>query len=127
MAEVMTKIVKATNAQAFSTGLNPAQWAALRYFAQAPAASRTVSGFAGYHGTTKGTASQTVSALVRKGLVQRSGASRTLRLDLTEAGFEVVRQDPINQVADAIAALPEGDRWKLAEILEHVLRRVVAG
>ncbi len=50
--------------QGFVCGLTAAQWTALRYFARANCFSRTVSAFADYHATTRGTASQTVKGLV---------------------------------------------------------------
>ena len=43
-------------------GLTPAQRTALRYFSKANRFSRTVSAFAEFHATTRGTASQTVKS-----------------------------------------------------------------
>ncbi|MFB6261826.1 MAG: MarR family transcriptional regulator, partial [Thiohalorhabdaceae bacterium] len=54
-----------------SSGLTPAQWSALRFFASANRFSRTVSAFAAYNVTSRGTASQTIKALERHGYLRR--------------------------------------------------------
>ena len=75
-------------------GLALAQLEVLRYLARANRFSDTVSGLVDYLGATKGTLSQTVSALERKGLVERlpdAGDGRVQHCRLTEAGEEVVR------------------------------------
>ena len=76
-AEVMAQILRLANGAAFAGGLNPAQWSALRYLADAVPEARTVTAFAHYHATTSGTASQTVAALVRKGLVAGEQAAQS--------------------------------------------------
>ncbi len=54
VAELMEQLGHCACSEAFSAGLNPAQWSALRYFQRANRFSRTVSAFAQYHGTTRG-------------------------------------------------------------------------
>ena len=129
-AEVMAHALRCVNADAFSAGLNPAQWAALRYFAQTHRSARTVTAFAHHHGTTKGTASQTVAALVRKGLLAKDQAVRDRRnvgLAPTEAGLTMLAADPLVRLAEAIDGL-DGERQRLlAECLDGVLRRLMAG
>ena len=58
--------------QDYEAGLSPAQWTALRYLARANRFSRTVSAFAEFHATTRGTASQTVKGLVARGFVKKT-------------------------------------------------------
>lgn len=80
---------------ATSHGLALAQLEVLRYLARANRFSDTVSGLVDYLGATKGTLSQTVSALERKGLVERlpdAGDGRVQHCRLTEGGEEVVRE-----------------------------------
>jgi DNA-binding MarR family transcriptional regulator len=67
LAELLEQIGPFAHGDAFLKGLNPAQWAALRYFARANQVSRAVCASALFHGTDRGTASQTVKALVEKG------------------------------------------------------------
>ncbi len=127
-AEVMAQIMRLANGAAFADGLNPAQWSALRYLADAVPEARTVTAFAQYHATTSGTASQTVAALVRKGLVERlpePGDRRRNRLELTSAGHELLRNDPLGGIAAAIAALPAELQEALAKALEATLRTLM--
>lgn len=127
-AEVMAHILRLANGASFADGLNPAQWSALRYLADAIPEARTVTAFAQYHATTSGTASQTVAALVRKGLVDRlpePGDRRRNRLELSSAGHELLASDPLRIVAAAIAAQPATVQEGLALGLEAVLRELV--
>ena len=128
-AEVMAQVMRATSSLAFTEGLNPAQWAALRYFAQAMPSARSVVAFARYHGTTKGTASQTISALEKKGLLNRQASESDRRksvLTLSEAGHALLAQDPLNELAAAIGCLNEGSHRAVADGLEQLLRTLLA-
>lgn len=124
----MAQILRLANGAAFAGGLNPAQWNALRYLADAVPEARTVTAFAHYHATTSGTASQTVAALVRKGLVDRlpeMGDRRRNRLELTSTGHELLQDDPLGAVAIAIAAQPPEVQEALAHGLEVTLRTLM--
>lgn len=128
-AEVMVQVLRTTSSLAFREGLNPAQWAALRYFAQAsPPSARSVIAFARYHGTTKGTASQTIAALEKKGLLERQVNERdrrTATLSVTETGQAVLANDPINALSDAIAGLSDSHHRMMAEGLDQLLRHLL--
>ena len=63
-ADLVLQLGRAAYADCAAGGLTQAQWIAMRYFARANRFSRTVSGFADFHGTTRGTASQTIKSLV---------------------------------------------------------------
>ena len=124
-AELMAQILRLANGAAFAGGLNPAQWSALRYLADAVPEARTVTAFAQYHATTSGTASQTVAALVRKGLVERMpelGDRRRNRLELTSAGYDLLQGDPLGAIATAIATQSAEAQEALAKGLEATLR-----
>lgn len=124
-AEAMAQILRLANGAAFVGGLNPAQWSALRYLAEAVPEARTVTAFAHYHATTSGTASQTVAALVRKGLVERLpelGDRRRNRLELTSSGHELLQGDPLGTIAAAIAVQSPEAQEALATGLEATLR-----
>lgn len=87
-----------------------------------------MTGFANFQGTTKGTASQTVAALVRKGYLERvadKNDRRVHRLVLTESGTELLDQDPLQALAQAVDRLEEQDRWTLAVNMEKVLREII--
>ena len=119
---------KAAYILGFTPGLNPAQWAALRYFDEATIERRTVTGFAQFQGTTKGTASQTVAALVRKGYLRRVGDKqdrRVHRLVLTDDSQALLKGDPLQQLSTALESLTQEERWALAVNMEKVLRQLI--
>lgn len=130
VAELVEQLGHCACSEAFSAGLNPAQWSALRYFVRANRFSRTVSAFAQYHGTTRGTASQTIRALVQKGYLRRLPAKRdqrSFRLDVTEKAQQMLASDPIGEFVNAAGALPPEQCSALARglrtILDHVLEQ----
>ncbi len=87
-----------------------------------------MTGFANFQGTTKGTASQTVAALVRKGYLERvadKNDRRVHRLMLTPTGEELISKDPLQALAEAVDKLEEQDRWALAVNMEKVLRELI--
>lgn len=126
IAEQFELLSRLILSRAFSAGLHPAQWAALRYFAQAGTQERTATAFAAHHVTTKGTAAQTVAALVRKGLLMRMPMPddrRRVRLDVTELGLRLMRQDPLNLLVNALDMEPRRN----LDILADMLDRLAAG
>ncbi len=107
----------------YSHGLNPAQWDSLRYVARANQLSRTPGGLASFLGTTKGTASQTLKALEKKGYVRRvadKADKRVRHLAITEAGEALLREDPLNCLDLAVRDLPP----QLAEPLASALTQL---
>jgi DNA-binding MarR family transcriptional regulator len=129
VAELLEQVGRFASGDAFLKGLNPAQWTALRYFARANRISRTVSAFALFHGTTRGTASQTVKALVDKGCLRRQAVRedrRSTRLDLTAKAQKVLAVDPFHELVAAVGALSSANCSALVESLEIVLGRLFA-
>lgn len=106
--------------------LNPAQWEALRYLGQANRYSRTPTALTRYLGATKGTVSQTVIALERKGLVRRADDPRDrrgVRLGLTARGRANLQQDPILNLLEGIdPELLSRLESDLAALLIHLQR-----
>lgn len=128
LARLIEQVGKACYNLGYTPGLNPAQWAALRYFQETTVDRRTVTGFANFQGTTKGTASQTVAAMVRKGFLERvadKNDRRVHRLVLTEEGENLIAQDPLQALASAVDQLEEQERWALAVNMEKVLRQII--
>jgi DNA-binding MarR family transcriptional regulator len=111
-------------------GLTPAQWTALRYFSRANRFSRTVSAFARFHLTTKGTASQTVKSLVGRGLLTRTQSDRdgrSVTMDLTSQGRALLAQDPFEVLVAALGQLPQRQRDDVATGLARVLDDLACG
>ncbi len=128
LARLIEQVGKAAYNLGYTPGLNPAQWAALRYFDEATLERRTVTGFAQFQGTTKGTASQTVAAMVRKGYLRRVADKqdrRVHRLMLTEEGQTLLKSDPLQELTRALEALSDDERWSLAVNMEKVLRELL--
>lgn len=105
------------------TGLTPAQWTALRYFARANRFSRTPSAFSDFHATTRGTASQTVKSLVALGYLDRcpnQADGRSALIEVTPAGRAKLAEDPLGDLEACIAALPPALRTALGQALARL-------
>ena len=126
-AELVLRLGRAALGEGFVEALTSAQWMALRYFARANRFSRTVSAFAEFHSTTRGTASQTVKGLVRQGFLIRTTSDsdgRSARIDLTDKAKAILARDPFQVMVEAAAALPTHLRGQLVKVLERLLRHV---
>jgi len=109
--------------------LHPAQWSALRYLAKSDKLLRTTNQLAAHQGTNPGTASRTISALMRKGLVTStvSRSDRRIRtISLTPAGRTLLQQDPLHRVATGLQRLPRETRAQLPGILEELHQALAA-
>lgn len=110
--------------RAFAAGLNPVQWAALRHVATANESTRSIGAFARLHRTTPSSASQTIGALVAKGLLTKQvgsdGRQRILRL--TPKATALLRRDPLQELAKIIGSFPPERQFALAEMLEAMMR-----
>ncbi len=127
-AEILEKISQISYSMGFSGGLRPAQWNAIRYFGKSEDSIRTVGHFAKYNMTTPSSASQTINALVTRDILTRtsvSGDRRTYRVDLTDNGRRLLANDPIYHLIQAIAEMPELQRFDLAEHLQFLLLRML--
>lgn len=117
LAEMLVHLARsACAAEGTAPALTAAQWSALRYFAAAQQPSCTPSAFARFHGASRGTASQTVKALVGAGLLERHASAsdrRSARFALTEAGLTALANDPLHRLVAAIETLPEASRSAL--------------
>jgi DNA-binding MarR family transcriptional regulator len=120
IAELIVYLGRAARGGDTGSDLTAAQWTALRFFARANDVSRTPSAFASFHATTRGTASQTIKSLLTKGYLARHGAAddrRSVRFDLTDTGHDVMRDDPLRALSDAIDRLDAGLKSALRQAL----------
>lgn len=128
LAGIIVHMARLAYEDGFACGLTSAQWVALGYFMRANKLSRTLSNFAKYHATTRGSASQTIKSLVTMGFLIRTPSKldkRCARFDLTEKGLAICDQDPFAGLIRAIAALPENHRDNLTDTLKSVLANIV--
>lgn len=124
IAELIAQLGRLVYSDGLSSGLTSAQWTALRYFARANRFSCTVSAFAEYHGTTRGTASQTVKSLVAQDYLEqvrcdRDGRSK--RLAPTNKGHAALLDDPFTTLVDAIHDLSSDTQQTFSTSLEYLL------
>ena len=108
--------------------LYPAQWSALRYLKRANRFSGTPTALTRYLGTTRGTVSQTINALERKGYVQKKPGKedrRSIDVILTPAGHRKLEDDPILRLAKNVEHALESGAPKLRQMLEDTLRVIV--
>lgn len=129
-AALLERLARIVRAREHEADLNPAQWEAMRYLARCNRYSDSPSALTAYVGATKGTVSQTINALVRKGLVAkrpRDGERRSVRLELTEEGRRQLERDPWQDVAKQIDTIPlviwNALRSNLSELLRNELKR----
>jgi len=108
-------------------GLRAPQWAALRYFSEAPQANRTVGDYARNVGISFATASQTISALDRRGMISRKPSPKDRRfitVQVLPAGEELLRDDPLDLVAEAFQRLEAEEFDALSLAMSKVLRHL---
>ena len=127
IAERVLQLARAASSDGLVEGLTPAQWSVLRYLARANRFSRTPSAFAAFHGTTRGTVSQTIKNLEAQGYLARvrsEADGRSVRLDLTDKARAIVASDLFEVLVRAADALPPGVRGNFGNALERLLGQV---
>lgn len=107
-SDLIERLARIMRADEHDTGLNPAQWEALRYIARCNRFSNTPAHLTDYVSATRGTVSQTLKALERKGLIdkiKRGDDRRSVSLFLTPLGEKTLSWDP----------------WQRLDVHEHQL------
>jgi len=127
IAELVFHLGRIASGEGLVEGLTAAQWAALRYFAQANRFSRTPSAFAAFHGTTRGTATQTIKSLEIQGYLTRERAEadrRSVRLVLTDKARAILANDVFESLVRAADSLPPSVQGQFANALQRMLGQV---
>ncbi len=127
VAELVAQLGRMTYGESFANGLTPAQWTALRYFSRANRFSRTMSAFAEFHATTRGTASQTIKSLVQSGYLTRKRSKtdgRSVHFNLTHKSKKMLSEDPFEALVGAAGALSVSEYRTVARSLERMLRKL---
>jgi DNA-binding MarR family transcriptional regulator len=115
---LLSRLARIVASEGYGHGLKPVQLQALRYLFNANRFSRTPRALTAWLGQTKGTVSQTIASLEKRGLVARSGDlcdRRIIRLELTDAGLAIARTD--GDVASAMLAHLDDNEQATAEAL----------
>jgi DNA-binding MarR family transcriptional regulator len=129
IAALIERLAQLMRASEHDAGMNPAQWVALRYLARCNRFSNSPGALAAYLAATKGTVSQTILALQRKGLIAktaRPGKGRSVAITLTPEGKAVLARDPWRLISDRILALAERERGVLNDTLFAIVAGVLA-
>ncbi len=124
VAELVTQLGRYAYGATPAAGLTSAQWTALRYFSRANRFSRTVSAFAEFHATTRGTASATVKSLVQAGYLKRTPSpsdGRSARLDVTSKATAILSNDPFQRLTRAADTLSTTARHAVTRGLDRML------
>jgi DNA-binding MarR family transcriptional regulator len=127
IAELVLQLGCLARGDGFVADLTLAQWTALRYFSRANRFSRSVSAFADFHGTTRGTASQTIKSLVLNGYLTRKRSKtdgRSIDFTLTYKSKKLLSEDPFEALVVAASALANSASNTVARSLERMLREM---
>ena len=128
LASLVEQTARAVHDLCWTADMQAAQWSALRYFGNAGERARNIMGLARYQGTNPGTASRTIAALARRGLlavVVSPDDKRARIVSLTDSGRTLLAQDPLQKVESAIAAMPPEAQAGLAAGLRDLLGRLL--
>ena len=127
-SQLLERLTRLVQNDAHSGGLKPTQWEALRYIARANRFSRSPGACTTYLGMTKGTVSQTLQALERKGLIEKQTATdrRSVKLDLTSAGESMLANDPLRGLEASISAMPKSTQKALGSSLEALIKGMLS-
>ena len=123
---LMNRLARLDNASSWSGDLNPVQRSALEYIRDANRFSRSPSHVAEFLGTTRGTMSQTLKALLRKGFVEEvrsESDKRSISYALTRAGSAVLKEDGV--IALALTKLMDQEVIELENRLSQTLRQAL--
>ncbi|MEO1089781.1 MAG: MarR family transcriptional regulator [Pseudomonadota bacterium] len=126
LRELLDRIARVTAAEEWSDDLNPAQRSALAYLARANRFSRAPSNVADYLCTTRGTASQTLKALERKGFIAKTPSpvdGRSISYEPTDLGHTALRAP--SDLDTALSTIDAGDAERLSTVLDTTLRAVL--
>jgi DNA-binding MarR family transcriptional regulator len=127
LTDLLDRINRMTRGLQYAHGLNPAQWDALRFIARANKYSRTPGALAKFLGTTKGTASQTVNALEKKGLLASRvdpADKRVRHVVVTAEGEALLARDPLNCLDLAVRNLPPDIAETITGGLGHLAQQL---
>lgn len=119
---LLERLSRVITNHAHRDGLKPTQWEALRYLERANRFSRNPSALTAYLGMTKGTVSQTLTALERKGLITKQPVPadrRNVTIELTGAARKLLKTDPLLTIDRVVSGSTD-------QSLEESLRQLLS-
>ena len=124
ISTLIERLARVVQNDTFAADLKPTQWEALRYLSKANRFSCNPTALTAYLGVTKGTVSQTINALERKGLLKKAsvtGDKRQVKLSLTTKGKKLLSKDPINEIKIACEQMTQSQQTELRHSLKSLL------
>ncbi|MEM7654207.1 MAG: winged helix DNA-binding protein [Pseudomonadota bacterium] len=123
---MLDRLGRILSAEEWSEDFNPAQRNALAFLAHANEFSRAPSSVAEYLCTTRGTASQTLKALERKGFIEQVRSTedkRSVRYDVTDRGTAILADAKSRDIVSH--ALSQKEIEALEQALETTTRSLL--
>lgn len=127
--DLLLRFARIIAADGYGRGLQPVQWHMLTYLAAANRFSRTAKAVTAWLGQTKGSVSQTIAVLEKKGLIARrrdGDDHRIVRLDLTAAGRALLDAPPASAAGTMLAVLPADERAHFMRLVTVMLVGTIA-
>jgi DNA-binding MarR family transcriptional regulator len=121
--ELADRLSRIIQAEEWDEDLNPSQWTALTYLARANRFSRSPSQVSNFMGATRGTVSQTLKALARKGLIEETpsgGDKRSIAYGVTGDGEILLKRR--SGLEAAVSKMDEKEAEALMGGLETLVR-----
>lgn len=121
--ELIDRIGRISAADEWTEDINPTQWSALSYLARANRFSRSPSQVTDFMSTTRGTVSQTLKALARKGLIEvihSKQDKRSISYAVTAKGEMLFQRK--NIIETALSHLSDDEGSNLLKGLETLVR-----
>ena len=128
-AQLIDRLDRLSRSGELGRGLNAAQWEAMRFIARANRFSRTPAALADYLGTTRGTVSQSLISLEKRGHIARTQShrdKRSVELSLTAQGETALADDPLLRLAADFATARSADLTSVVTLLRDTLARAIA-
>lgn len=125
LLHLIDRLARDVTSAGHAHGLNPVQWDVLRYLAAANRFSLSPKALTAYFRATKGTVSQTLSTLGKRGLIDKTQSGtdrRSVVLALTPAGLAMLERDPLSGFGTVLAMLAPAELAAVQSSLTKILR-----
>lgn len=127
--ELLSRFARLISADRGDGELQPVHWLALGFLNRANRYSRTPKGLTAWLDQTKGSVSQTIAVLEKKGLVSRHSDpadKRVVRLDLTAAGQRMIALGMTPVAEQMLSYLPKNERAQFIQMVERMIKNQIS-
>lgn len=124
-AVLMEAIVRTAYKTQASSDIQPLQWSILRFIKAHPKSECTMSSVRKSLGRTHAPVVRAIQTLVDRGFVEQVDNPRDRRsktLLLTDAGVDVLADDPISSIVTQLDALPRNELRNLKKSIDKIAR-----